>query len=56
MIIYPTRHQARKARRYEECIIKVEGGYMLMNYYVWRIWKKQKRPIEYKILDLVSNG
>lgn len=36
---YPNRYQAKKDARYGDKIIKVEGGYVLMDereYYVWR--------------------
>jgi len=42
MIIYETRYQARKARRYGEVVVKVEGGYALMSCEFYRIWKRQK--------------
>jgi NADH:ubiquinone oxidoreductase subunit E len=42
MTIYPTRYQAYKARRYGEVVVKVCGGYAVMDAAAYRVWKKQK--------------
>ena len=43
MLIYPTRYQAEKNRRKgEEIVAKVCGGYAVMAYAQYRIWKMQK--------------
>ena len=40
---YDTRYQAEKARKKgEEIIVKVSGGYVIMTYREYQIWKKQK--------------
>ena len=40
---YDTRYQAEKARKKgEEIVVKVSGGYMVMTYSEYRVWKKQK--------------
>lgn len=39
--MYATRYQARKANP-DAVIVKVEGGYVAMNYNEYRIWKNQK--------------
>ena len=46
--IFKNRYQAEKARRTEpffngaEVIVKVEGGYVLMDAVDYRVWRKQK--------------
>lgn len=43
MLIYQTRYQAEKARRKgEEVVVKVSGGYAVMTYHEYQIWKRQK--------------
>lgn len=43
MIIYETRYKAEKARKKgEEVVVKVCGGYAVMTYEEYRVWKKQK--------------
>ena len=43
MDIYKTRHQAEKVRKKgEERVIKVDGGYTIMSYENYEIWRKQK--------------
>ncbi len=43
MTIYPTRYQAEKSRRKgEEIVVKVCGGYTVMTYTDYQIWKAQK--------------
>ena len=43
MIIYETKYKAYKARRNgEEIVVKVCGGYAVMTYADYNIWKKQK--------------
>ena len=40
---YETRYQAEKARKKgEEVVVKVSGGYAVMTYREYQIWKKQK--------------
>lgn len=43
MTVYKTRYQAEKARRKgEEVVVKVSGGYAVMTYAKYNIWKRQK--------------
>lgn len=48
MQTYKNRYQAEKARKTEPCfngdeiIVKVDGGFVLMDALQYRIWKKQK--------------
>lgn len=43
MTTYPTRYQAEKARiRGYEIVVRVSGGYAVMTYYEYHVWKKQK--------------
>lgn len=42
MMIYKSRYMARKEARAEEVVVKVEGGYMLMEAREYRIWKSQR--------------
>ncbi len=43
MVIYETRYQAEKNRRKgEEVVVKVSGGYAVMTYADYAIWKNQK--------------
>jgi hypothetical protein len=42
MMIYRTRYLARKEAKSDEVVVKVEGGYMIMSLYQYRIWKRQK--------------
>lgn len=43
MTVYKTRYQAEKARRKgEEIVVKVSGGYAVMTYAEYNIWKRQK--------------
>ena len=43
MMLYSTRYQAEKARRKgEEVVVKVCGGYAVMSYHDYHIWRKQK--------------
>ena len=43
MIIYTTRYQAEKALcKGAEIVVKVDGGYTVMTYAEYNIWKKQK--------------
>lgn len=43
MVTYGTRYQAEKNRRKgEEIVVKVSGGYAVMTYQEYRIWKNQK--------------
>lgn len=40
--IYPTRYQARKARRDNEVTVSVDGGYKNMDYIDYKNWRRQK--------------
>lgn len=40
--IYPTRYQARKARRDNEVTVSVDGGYKNMDYIDYKNWRHQK--------------
>ena len=42
MTIYPTRYQARKHKRADQSVVKVCGGYILMDYAEYSTWKKQQ--------------
>ena len=42
MIIYQTRYQARKNATNGEVVVKVCGGYAVMSYDEYRVWKNQK--------------
>lgn len=43
MVTYPTRYRATKEKKYGEVVVKVEGGYAVMDAgYYYRIWRKQK--------------
>ena len=43
MTVYETRYQAEKIRRKgEEVVVKVSGGYVVMTYREYEIWKSQK--------------
>ena len=42
MTIYPTRYQAKKNATSEEKVVKVDGGYTVMTYDEYRIFKGQK--------------
>lgn len=42
MEIYKNRYQATKAKTGNEVIVKVSGGYTLMDPADYRIWKNQK--------------
>jgi len=43
MTIYDTRYQAEKNRRKgEEIVVKVCGGYAVMTYSEYYVWKRQK--------------
>ena len=43
MTIYKTRYQAEKARRKgAEIVVKVDGGYAVMTYAEYSVWKNQK--------------
>ena len=42
-MVYKTRYQAEKTRRRgEEVVVKVDGGYLVMTYADYRVWKMQK--------------
>lgn len=42
MCIYETRYQARKNKIGDQKIVKVAGGYVLMEPYEYQVWKQQK--------------
>jgi len=43
MTIYPTSYQAEKARKKgEEIVAKVCGGYAVMSYADYNVWRNQK--------------
>lgn len=42
MMIYRTKYLARLEAASDEVVIKVEGGYMIMSAYEYRVWKRQK--------------
>ena len=42
MYVYKTRYQAEKDRKANERIVKVDGGYVLMDYKYYEIWRNQK--------------
>lgn len=42
MMIYRTRYLAQRVARSDEKVIKVEGGYMIISYHDWKVWKRQK--------------
>ena len=42
MTIYSTRYQAKKNAKYGDVVVKVDGGYVVMDARDYRIWKKQK--------------
>lgn len=42
-MVYPTRYQAEKHRiKGEEVVVHVYGGYVIMSYSDYQIWRKQK--------------
>lgn len=41
-MLYPTRYQARKAATGSEVVVKVCGGWMVMDAGEYNIWRKQK--------------
>lgn len=42
MTIYKTRYQALKNKTGDQMIVKVSGGYTIMEPYEYRMWKHQK--------------
>lgn len=42
MTIYETRYQARKNKTGDQMIVKVSGGYTIMEPYEYQVWKRQK--------------
>ena len=42
MIFFDSRKQAKEAARSDEKIVKVDGGYMVMTYSEYNVWKNQK--------------
>lgn len=40
--IYKSRYYAKKDAREDEVVVKVDGGYKIMNASDYNIWKKQK--------------
>lgn len=41
-MLHKTRYQAQKAKKADEKVIKVDGGYMVMTQAEYQIWRKQK--------------
>ena len=42
MTTYKNRYQANKNKQYGDIVVKVCGGYAVMSYFEYKIWKKQK--------------
>lgn len=43
MIIYKTRYQAKKHAKGAEVVVKVDGGYTIMDgFYYYNVWRNQK--------------
>lgn len=43
MVIYKTRYQAKKHARGDEVVVKVDGGYTIMDaFYYYNVWRNQK--------------
>ena len=42
MMIYRTRYLAKKEAKSDEVVVKVEGGYMIMSVWEYKVWKRQK--------------
>lgn len=42
MMIYRSKYAARMAAHDGEVVVKVEGGYMLMEARAYRAWKRQR--------------
>ena len=40
--IYASRYQAKKEARYGDVVVKVDGGYTVMEADQYRVWKNQK--------------
>lgn len=38
--IYPNKHEARKAKMHGEVIVKVSGGYMLLTWQYYKVWRR----------------
>lgn len=46
MTIYPNRYQARKHAKYGDMVVKVYGGYILMDtreYYTWKAERNEEK-------------
>lgn len=46
MTIYKNRYQARKHAKYGDMVVKVEGGYILMDTREYYIWKAEREEIK----------
>lgn len=42
MTIYKNRYQSKKYANGNEVVVKVEGGYVIMDAASYNVWKKQK--------------
>lgn len=42
MMIYRTKWLALEAASSDEVVVKVEGGYMIMSAYEYKVWKRQR--------------
>lgn len=42
MTIYKNRYQAKKNAKQGDVVVKVEGGYTVMDAYSYYVWKHQK--------------
>lgn len=40
--LYISRYYAKKEARSDEVVVKVDGGYKIMSYSEYTIWRKQK--------------
>ena len=38
--IYPSRFQAWRAKQHDEVIVKVSGGYMLLTWQYYKVWRR----------------
>ena len=42
MMIYRNKHLAMEAAQSDEVAVRVEGGYMLVSAYEYKVWKRQR--------------
>ena len=40
--LYPTRHHAKKAMIGDKAVVKVDGGYRIMEWSDYNVWSKQR--------------